>query len=150
MTDFHNLSLSVSDQILTIKINRPESLNALNTATIDELKKAVENAYDNPDIGGIILTGSGEKAFVAGADIKEIAELTELNGRRFSENGQEVFAQIENCEKPIIAAVNGFALGGGCELAMACHFRSPSGKTESGISSLMQGLLVGIDKTGKP
>ena len=147
MTDFRNLSLSVSDQILTIKINRPESLNALNAATIDELKKAVESAYDNADVAGIILTGSGEKAFVAGADIKEIAELTELNGRRFAENGQEVFAQIENCEKPIIAAVNGFALGGGCELAMACHFRIASANAKFGQPEVTLGIIPGYGGT---
>ena len=91
MTDFNNLALSISDRILTISIDRPESLNALNVETIAEIKQVLQEAYDNPDVGGIIFTGSGTKAFVAGADIKEIAELNELNGRRFAENGQEVF-----------------------------------------------------------
>ena len=147
MTDYHNLSLSAQDRILTIKIDRPESLNALNAATIAEIKQAIDSAYDNPDIGGIIITGSGDKAFVAGADIKEIAELNEVNGRRFAENGQEVFAQIENCEKPIIAAVNGFALGGGCELAMACHFRIATANAKFGQPEVNLGLIPGYGGT---
>jgi len=147
MTNFHNLSLSVSEQILTITINRPERLNALNIETISEIKQALEDAYNDSEVGGIIFTGAGEKAFVAGADITEIAELTELNGRRFAENGQEVFAQIEGCEKPIIAAVNGFALGGGCELAMACHFRIASANAKFGQPEVNLGIIPGYGGT---
>ena len=147
MNNFHNLSLSVSEQILTITINRPERLNALNIETISEIKQALEDAYNDPEVGGIIFTGAGEKAFVAGADITEIAELTELNGRRFAENGQEVFAQIEGCEKPIIAAVNGFALGGGCELAMACHFRIASANAKFGQPEVNLGIIPGYGGT---
>ena len=147
MTDFNNLALSISDRILTISIDRPESLNALNVETIAEIKQVLQEAYDNPDVGGIIFTGSGTKAFVAGADIKEIAELNELNGRRFAENGQEVFSEIENCEKPIIAAVNGFALGGGCELAMACHFRIASSNAKFGQPEVNLGLIPGYGGT---
>ena len=119
MPDFNNLNWSVDNHILTLTVDRPESLNALNIATVEELREAFNEAIVDSDIKGIIVTGAGDKAFVAGADIKEIAELTEVNGRKFAENGQEVFSLIENCEKPVIAAVNGFALGGGCELAMA-------------------------------
>lgn len=147
MTEYKNLDLSLADSILTITISRPESLNALNIETIGEIKIAMEEAYDNPEVGGIIITGAGEKAFVAGADITEIAELNEMNGRRFAENGQEVFAAIENCEKPVIAAVNGFALGGGCELAMACHFRLASANAKFGQPEVNLGIIPGYGGT---
>jgi enoyl-CoA hydratase len=147
MTDYNNLALSINNRILVISIDRPERLNALNFETIAEIKQALQEAYDDPDISGIIFTGSGTKAFVAGADIKEIAELNELNGRRFSENGQEVFTEIENCEKPIIAAVNGFALGGGCELAMACHFRIATADAKFGQPEVNLGLIPGYGGT---
>jgi len=123
MSKFKDLLESQEDGILTITINRPEKLNALNANTLSELKRSVELAYDEKKIRGIIITGSSKKAFVAGADISEFTQLNELNGRKFSERGQEIFALIENCQKPVIAVVNGFALGAGCELAMACHIR---------------------------
>ncbi len=123
MSNYKNLLDSFEDGILTITINRPEKLNSLNAITLSELKRCIENAYDEPSIKGVIITGSSKKAFVAGADISEFTELNELNGRKFSERGQEIFALIENCCKPVIAVVNGYALGGGCELAMACHMR---------------------------
>jgi len=119
MAEFNNISLEVNNGILTIIIDRAEKMNALNLDTVEELRTAFQKVYDDKEIKGVIITGKGEKAFVAGADINEIAELNEVNGRKFSENGQEVFALIENCHKPVIAAVNGYALGGGCELAMA-------------------------------
>ena len=123
MSNYKNLIESLEDEILTISINRPEKLNALNALTLSELKHCIENAYDEQKVKGIIITGSGRKAFVAGADISEFTELNELNGRKFSERGQEIYALIENCLKPVIAVVNGYALGGGCELVMACHMR---------------------------
>lgn len=123
MSNYKNLLDSLEDGILTITINRPEKLNSLNATTLSELKRCIENAYDEPGIKGVIITGSSNKAFVAGADISEFTELNEVNGRKFSERGQEIFALIENCCKPVIAVVNGYALGGGCELAMACHMR---------------------------
>ena len=133
--------------VLLITINRPESLNALNSQTIGEIGQIVQNVYDNPKIKGAIITGSGEKAFVAGADIKEIAELNELNARKFSEMGQEVFSMIEDCEKPIIAAVNGFALGGGCELAMSCHIRLATMNAKFGLPEVSLGVIPGYGGT---
>lgn len=144
---YKHLSLEITEKILFIKLNRPKALNALNIELIGELKTAFEEAADNHEIGGIILTGSGEKAFAAGADITEIAELNEVNARRFSENGQEVFSMIENFEKPVIAAVNGYALGGGCELAMACHFRVASASAMFGQPEVNLGLIPGYGGT---
>ena len=123
MSNFKDLLESLDKGVLTITINRPDKLNALNSTTLTELKRSMELAYDNKSVKGIIITGSSKKAFVAGADISEFADLNELNGRKFSERGQDIFALIENCLKPVIAVVNGYALGGGCELAMACHLR---------------------------
>jgi enoyl-CoA hydratase len=123
MQNYKNLIVSLDEAILTISVNRPEKMNALNAITLSELKICIENSYDDSEVRGIIIIGVGKKAFVAGADISEFTELNELNGRKFAERGQEVFALIENCPKPIIAVVNGYALGGGCELAMACHLR---------------------------
>ena len=147
METYNTLSLDLSDHILTILIDRPEALNALNIEVFSELKLAFEAAYDNPEVKGIIISGSGEKAFAAGADIKEIAELTELNARKFSERGQSLFSSIENFEKPVIAAVNGYALGGGCELAMACHFRIASATAQFGQPEVSLGLIPGYGGT---
>jgi len=147
MPEFENLKLSLQNHILTLTINRPDRLNALNIKTVSELNDAIKDAVDNDDVKGIIITGEGEKAFVAGADIKEISELNEVNGRKFSENGQEVFASIENCEKPVIAAVNGFALGGGCELAMACHIRIASENAKFGQPEVKLGIIPGYGGT---
>jgi enoyl-CoA hydratase len=147
METYNTLTLDLSERILTITINRPEALNALNIELIGELQSAFEAAYNSTDVGGIIITGSGEKAFAAGADIKEIAQLTELNGRKFSERGQSLFSSIENFEKPVIAAVNGYALGGGCELAMACHFRIASMSAQFGQPEVNLGLIPGYGGT---
>ena len=147
MADFQFLDLSLEDRILTITINRPDSLNALNNQTMDEIQVAFQHAYDEDDVKGVIVTGAGEKAFVAGADISEISELNEVNGRKFSENGQEVFSNIEGFEKPVIAAVNGFALGGGCELAMACHLRIASENARFGLPEVKLGLIPGYGGT---
>lgn len=144
---YQNITTKLEEGVLTITVSRPDSLNALNVATIEELRTAVQDAYDNKEVKGVILTGEGEKAFVAGADIKEIAELNELNARKFAENGQEVFELIEQCEKPVIAAVNGFALGGGCELAMACHIRIASENAKFGQPEVNLGIIPGYGGT---
>jgi enoyl-CoA hydratase len=123
MSNYKNLLEDLTDGILTIVINRPEKLNALNVLTLTEIKSAIEKAYDDHDVKGIIIVGAGKKAFVSGADIGEFKELNDLNGRKFAERGQEVFSLLENCHKPTIAVINGYALGGGCELALACHLR---------------------------
>ena len=143
-----NTVLSVlSESTLLITLNRPEALNALNTATLNELNKAFDKVYDDPDIRGVIITGSGEKAFVAGADISEFSKVNELNARKFAETGQEIFSQIERCPKPVIAAVNGFALGGGCELAMACHIRIATPNAKFGQPEVNLGIIPGYGGT---
>lgn len=147
MTPFDNLLTSVDNHIMTITVNRPTSLNALNIQTIEEINMAIEQAKNNPDVKGIIITGAGNKAFVAGADISEIAELNEVNGRKFAERGQSVFENIENCEKPVVAAINGFALGGGCELAMACHIRVATASAKFGQPEVNLGLIPGYGGT---
>ncbi len=147
MSDLKNLTLSLQDGILTITIDRESQLNALNHDTLSELKETFQSIYDDKDIKGVILTGAGEKAFVAGADIKEFAEVNDVNGRKFSESGQEIFDLIENCHAPVIAAVNGFALGGGCELAMACHMRLASANAKFGQPEVNLGIIPGYGGT---
>ena len=148
MADYNNLKVVNENGVLTITINRPDKLNALNLETIDELRVVFQEVvYDDDSVKSVILTGAGEKAFVAGADISEIAELNEMNGRKFAESGQEVFSMIEKCHKPVIAAVNGFALGGGCELAMACHIRYASKSAKFGQPEVGLGLIAGFGGT---
>lgn len=147
MTTYKNLLLSLDNGILTITVNRADKLNALNADTINEIRSAIQHVYDDVAVKGAIITGSGPKAFVAGADISEIAELSEVTARSFSERGQEVFSMIERCNKPVIAAINGFALGGGCELAMACHIRVASDNARLGLPEVSLGVLPGYGGT---
>jgi len=124
---YQTILTDLQDGILLITINRPDKMNALNKDVIGELGQVMEDVYKNEAVKAVILTGAGEKAFVAGADISEFTSLDAAGGSALAERGgQLVFDKIENCPKPVIAAVNGFALGGGCELAMACHFRTAS------------------------
>ena len=120
------ITTSLENGILLITINRPDKLNALNKTVFDELNTAIDEIYNNHEIKSAIITGAGEKAFVAGADISEFQGLKHEEGMDLARKGQYIFQKIEDSHKPIIAAVNGFALGGGCELAMACHFRIAS------------------------
>lgn len=147
MENYQNLKFVNIDGIVHLTINRPDKLNALNIQTIEEINQAFHEIYDNSDIKGVVLTGEGEKAFVAGADISEIADLSEVNARKFAENGQEVFAMIENCHKPVVALVNGFALGGGCELSMACHMRVATANARFGQPEVNLGLIPGYGGT---
>lgn len=147
MEKYQNLKFENVDGIVHLTINRPDKLNALNIQTIEEIKEAFHEIYDSHAVKGVILTGEGEKAFVAGADISEIAGLTEVNARKFAESGQEVFAMIENCHKPVVALVNGFALGGGCELAMACHMRVATAYAKFGQPEVNLGLIPGYGGT---
>lgn len=147
MADFENIKLTENGGVLTITINREDKLNALNQATLAELKTAIQGVYDDHDIKGVIITGAGEKAFVAGADIKELAGLNEMNARKFAESGQEIFELIENCHSPVIAVVNGFALGGGCELAMACHMRIATTSAKFGQPEVNLGIVPGYGGT---
>ena len=145
--NFKNLLYKVDNGIAIVTINRPDKLNALNHETIQEIGQAIDLTKNDAEVKVVILTGSGEKAFVAGADISEIAELNELNSRKFAENGQEVFQMVESCPKPIIAAINGYALGGGCELAMACHVRVAVKTAKFGQPEVNLGILPGYGGT---
>lgn len=147
MVKYKTLKVENYEGVLTITLNRPESLNSLNFNILDELNEVIQGSYDNEEVRGIIITGAGEKAFAAGADIKEIAELNEVNARKFAEHGQEIFTRIEQSEKPIIAAINGFALGGGCELAMACHIRIATKNSQFGQPETNLGLIPGYGGT---
>ena len=147
MTDFQNILTEVKDGVLYLTINREDKMNALNVATLEELKAIFEEVIDRKEIKAVIITGSGQKAFVAGADISEIADLNEVNARKFAENGQEIFATIENCHKPVIAVTNGYTLGGGCELAMACHIRIATSNAKFGQPEVNLGIIPGYGGT---
>ncbi len=144
---FQNILTSSSDGITRITINRPDKLNALNLDTLLELGQAFEQAANDEEVRVVILTGSGEKAFVAGADISEINQLTAIEAKDFSELGQQLMLQIENLGKPVIAAVNGFALGGGCELALACPLRLASDNARFGLPEIKLGIMPGFGGT---
>lgn len=139
--------LEKRDRLALVTINRPKALNALNNQVFEELESCFRDLNGDDDVAVVILTGSGEKAFVAGADIKELATLDTLAARHLSERGQRVFNLIEGLSKPVIAAVNGFALGGGCELAMACHVRIASEKARFGLPEVGLGLIPGYAGT---
>lgn len=145
--DYKNLLVDVNQNIGLITINRPDKLNALNHDTLVELKATLESLRSDENIFVVIITGSGEKAFVAGADISEINKLNMLEGKKFAEFGQSVFSMIEKFEKPVIAAVNGFALGGGCELALACHIRLASENAKFGQPEVNLGIIPGYGGT---
>ena len=146
--NYENILLNQVDKILTITINRPQQLNALNMATIQELHQAFSEADLNNNIRAIIITGSGTKAFVAGADIKEFAHFDENEGRVLSEKGHDIlFDFVENLSTPVIAAVNGFALGGGLELAMSAHFRVASDNAKMGLPEVSLGVIPGYGGT---
>jgi len=144
---FDNLLVERDGAVTTITINRPKVLNALNTATIDELRRAILELKADADIRVAILTGAGEKSFVAGADINELAVQTPTSGREHALAGQHVFDLIENMGKPVIAAINGFALGGGCELAMACTLRLAADSARLGQPEITLGLIPGYAGT---
>lgn len=142
------LLTDLQDGIFTITINRPEKMNALNKDVINDLSDAFDEVYRNPAIRSVILTGAGEKAFVAGADISEFTALGAAEGSELAQRGQDkVFSKIENCPKPVVAAVNGFALGGGCELSMSCHFRVASENAKFGQPEVNLGLIPGYGGT---
>ena len=146
--NYENILIETENNIATVTINRPTKLNALNVATISDLHKAFKTLAKNNDIQVIILTGTGEKAFVAGADISEFAHFSVKEGMQLAAEGQEkLFDFIENLKTPVIAAVNGFALGGGLELAMACHFRVASENTKMGLPEVSLGVIPGYGGT---
>jgi len=144
---YENIITNEDQGLGTITVNRPDKLNALNNQTVEELHSAFLDFRENPDVKAVILTGSGDKAFIAGADIGELAKLDSESGRIYGLNGQEMTKQIENYPKPVIAAVNGFALGGGTEVALACHVRIASNNAKMGQPEVKLGLIPGFGGT---
>jgi enoyl-CoA hydratase len=146
--NFENILVAINNGIGQVTINRPSKLNALNKATIQELHDAFESLENNAEVRVIIVTGEGEKAFVAGADISEFAEFSVEEGAQLAAQGQELlFDFVEKLKTPVIAAVNGFALGGGLELAMACHFRVASDNAKMGLPEVSLGVIPGYGGT---
>jgi enoyl-CoA hydratase len=140
------VELSIADGIATLLMNRPDALNALSSTVLDQLNEAIARCEREEAIRGVIVTGAG-RSFVAGADIAEIAKLDPVAGLAFARKGQGVFKRLERLRKPVVAAINGFALGGGCELAMACHVRFASTKAKLGQPEVGLGLLPGFGGT---
>jgi enoyl-CoA hydratase len=141
------LLTALNNGILTVTINRPDKLNALNSTVLNELNNVIDDVYWNTEIHGVIITGAGPKSFVAGADISEFDKLSSEQGASLAKRGQDIFFKIENCPKPVIAAVNGFALGGGCELAMSCHIRMASNTARFGQPEVNLGIIPGYGGT---
>ena len=147
MPDFQTIQTETdADGVLTITLDRPDALNALSQRLVGELGQALRLARKD-DVRGVVITGAGEKAFAAGADIGEFAGMESLDAHRFAARGQAVFSSIEASPKPVVAAVNGFALGGGCELAMACHLRVASETAQFGQPEVQLGLIAGFGGT---
>lgn len=144
---YETILFEQKENIGIITINRPDKLNALNHKVLDELNEVFRHCGEIESIWGVVITGAGEKAFVAGADIKEIHELDSKSGKEFALHGQSIFNYIENFPKPVIAAINGFALGGGCELALACHIRIASENAKLGQPEVNLGIIPGYGGT---
>jgi len=142
-----NIKTELRDGLLIVTIDRPKVLNALNAQTVEEIYEAFAKARDDENVKAVIVTGAGEKAFVAGADINELAQKTPITGKTTSERGQGVLSFIERFPKPVIAAINGFALGGGCEIALACHIRIASDKAQMGLPEVTLGIIPGYGGT---
>lgn len=145
---FENIVVNYKEKIAVVTINRPENLNALNKQTIAELRSCFLDLESNDQVRAVVLTGAGNKAFVAGADIKEFAHFSEAEGKALAKEGQEqLFNTIENLSTPVIAAINGFALGGGLELALACHMRIAGDNAQMGLPEVTLGLIPGYGGT---
>ncbi len=147
MTDFQNIKFEKKNHIAYVTIDRPKVLNALNMATMQELKQAFASIKDDAEVRVVIVTGAGEKAFVAGADIGELSQHTPVSAKEYTHQGQAIIDSIENLGKPVIACINGFALGGGCELAMACTMRLASDNAKLGQPEVKLGLIPGYGGT---
>jgi enoyl-CoA hydratase len=145
--DYENILFEVQDGVGVLTFNRPKALNALNARTLDEVNDVIEGVLQDSDIRVLVLTGAGEKAFVAGADITAFQTMNPLQARHFAERGQNIFFKLEHLPKPVIACVNGFALGGGCELAMSCDFIYASDKARFGQPEINLGLIPGFGGT---
>ena len=144
---YENIVVEIRDRVARVTVNRPKVLNALNERTVMELRACFTALKQDIAVGAVILTGAGEKAFVAGADINELCVMSPLQGEGSSRLGQAAFLEIENLGKPVIAAVNGFALGGGCELALACHMRFASENAKLGLPEVGLGIMPGYGGT---
>ncbi|HYO22960.1 MAG TPA: enoyl-CoA hydratase-related protein, partial [Flavisolibacter sp.] len=144
---YTTLLTSLDSGLFTITVNRPDKLNALNRDVMNDLNLVLDEVENNSEIKGVIITGAGQKGFVAGADISEFVGLSNEEGKGLAKTGQDIFFKIETCSKPVIAAVNGFALGGGCELAMACHFRVAAENAKFGQPEVNLGLIPGYGGT---
>ncbi len=144
---YENILFEVRDGVGVLTFNRPKALNALNPATIEELNDVIERVRNDDAVRVLVLTGAGEKAFVAGADITQFPKMNPLEARSFAERGQEVFAKLEQLPKPVIACANGFTLGGGCELAMSCDFIYASEKAKFGQPEINLGIIPGFGGT---
>lgn len=144
---YSTLLTVLQDGILTVTINRPDKLNALNRQVLEELNTELDRIYADEAVRAVILTGAGTKAFVAGADISEFMQASASEGAALAKKGQDIFFRIEHCPKPFVAAVNGFALGGGCELAMSCHFRIAAETAKFGQPEVNLGLIPGYGGT---
>lgn len=147
MADFNTIRIEREGARATVIVNRPDKLNALNDETIGELRAAFEELATDDGVRGVVVTGEGEKAFVAGADIGELAKMGSIDGIGVSRKGQEAFRLLERMGKPVVAAVNGFALGGGLELALACHLRVASEKAKFGAPEVKLGIIPGYGGT---
>lgn len=147
MTMYNTITTALNNGILEITINRPDKMNALNQEVMKELALAVDEVYKNKAVKSALITGSGPKAFIAGADISEFLTLSPEQGEQLAKQGHVIFKRIEDSHKPIAAAVNGFALGGGCELAMACHFRVASNNAKFGQPEVNLGIIPGYGGT---
>ncbi|MEO6260734.1 MAG: enoyl-CoA hydratase-related protein [Thermoanaerobaculia bacterium] len=145
--NLENVKTEVRDGILILRVDRPKVRNALNAQTVEEIYRVFAGARDDDAVKAVIVTGEGEKAFVAGADINELALKTPITGKDTSQRGQFIFSFIERFPKVVIAAINGFALGGGCELALACHIRIASDKAEIGLPEVSLGIIPGYGGT---
>ncbi len=145
--DFQTLILKVETRVALLTINRPEKMNALDARAKLELRDALVALGSDPSVDCVIITGAGERAFVAGTDIQELTSLDGASGKAFSSKGQEIFDMLENLDRPVIAAVNGYALGGGCELALACHIRIASVRAKFGQPEVGLGIIPGYGGT---
>jgi enoyl-CoA hydratase len=147
VAEFKNLKIEIEDRIALLTLDQPKVLNALNQSSMEELEEAFHKRLAEDDVGAVIVTGAGDKAFVAGADIKELAVLDPLEARVKSRQGHRLLEVIEGFSKPVIAAINGFCLGGGCELALACHIRIAAESAQIGLPEVNLGLIPGYGGT---